>query len=567
LPVALIGQAALTSPTSGSALGTSHVTFTWTAGTGVTKFNLWLGTSGPGSSSLYTSGWVTTTSTTVTSLPAKATTVYARLYSDVDGVIEYNDYTYTESGTPAAMSTPASGTTLGNTDVKFTWTAGYGVTENNLWLGTSGPGSSDLYTSGWVTTTSNTVTSLPAKGVALYARLYSMIGGVVHYNDYTYTEAVTPAAMSTPAPGSTLGTTDVKFTWTAGSGVTEDNLWLGLSGPGSSDLYTSGWVTTTSSTVTSLPAKRATVYARLYSLVNGVTHYNDYTYTEAGSALLSAFSCTNTSMTGSGTNACTVTLSAAAPAGGLSVGLSSNNTAVTVPATVTVAANAISAPLMATVSAVTTAQAVTLGASAGNVSENFALQLNAAVSTLSINATSVGFGNVGLGQTATQTVTLTSVGTASVTVNSAVLTGVGFTLSEPTFPATLIPGQTATLGVKFDPTVLGASAGVLTIVSTSSTDGTTVIPLTGTGTTASSYAVDLSWDAPTSSTDPVAGYKVYRAPSGSSMYQVLNSSVDSQTTYTDSTVQSGQVYDYIVESVDGSGVESVPTSPIAVTIP
>jgi len=70
------------------------------------------------------------------------------------------------------------------------------------------------------------------------------------------------------------------FNWTAGTGATQYNLWLGLSGPGSSSLYTSGWQTTTSATVTKLPAKGAKVYARLYSLVYGVTQYNDYTYTE-----------------------------------------------------------------------------------------------------------------------------------------------------------------------------------------------------------------------------------------------------------------------------------------------
>jgi hypothetical protein len=67
---------------------------------------------------------------------------------------------------------------------------------------------------------------------------------------------------------------------TAGTGVTQYNLWLGLSGPGSSSLYALGWVTATSTTLTSLPAKGATVYARLYSLVNGMVQYIDYTYTE-----------------------------------------------------------------------------------------------------------------------------------------------------------------------------------------------------------------------------------------------------------------------------------------------
>jgi probable HAF family extracellular repeat protein len=280
--------ATMISPTGGSTLGASNVMFTWTVGTGVTQYNLWLGLSGPGSSNLYTSGWLTTTSATVTSLPAKGATVYARLYSFVNGAVEYNDYTYTEAaplaGTPAAMISPAGGSTLGASNQMFTWTTGIGVTECQLWLGLSGPGSSSLYASGWLTTTSTTLTSLPAKGATVYARLYSVVNGAVEYNDYTYTEATapagTPATMISPMGGSTLGTSNVKFTWTAGTGATEYNLWLGLSGPGSSSLYTSGWLTTTSTTLASLPAKGATVYARLYSMVNGAVEYNDYTYIE-----------------------------------------------------------------------------------------------------------------------------------------------------------------------------------------------------------------------------------------------------------------------------------------------
>jgi hypothetical protein len=270
------------SPAPNGILGSSNVTFTWTAGYGATQYNLWLGTSGPGSASLYASGWSASTSVTVPSLPAKAVKVYARLYSDVKGVTDFIDYTYTEAGAPSTMISPAQGNTLGTSNVKFTWTAGYGVTQNNLWLGLTGPGSASLYASGWSASASATVPSLPAKGATVYARLYSDVNGVIQYVDYTYTE--TPlgiaATMITPLQGSTLGTSNVMFTWTKGTGATQYNLWLGLSGPGSASLYNSGWSASMSATVPSLPAKGVTVYARLYSDVNGVTKYNDYTYTE-----------------------------------------------------------------------------------------------------------------------------------------------------------------------------------------------------------------------------------------------------------------------------------------------
>jgi len=81
------------------------------------------------------------------------------------------------------------------------------------------------------------------------------------------------------------------------------------------------------------------------------------------------------------------------------------------------------------------------------------------------------------------------------------------------------------------------------------------------------YAVDLSWEAPESSAVPIVGYNVYRSTSGSSASELLNSSIDADTAYLDSTVQSGQTYDYTVVSVDSSGVESPPSSIVILTIP
>jgi len=286
-----------------------------------------------------------------------------------------------------------------------------------------------------------------------------------------------------------------------------------------------------------------------------------------GVPALSALTCASGSMTGAGTDNCTVTLNAAAPSGGFTVSLASNNTAVTVPASVTVAAGASSASFTATVSSVSTAQTVTLTASAGSVTETFPLQLGGAgVPTLTVNATTITFGDVDLNTPATQSVTLTSTGTAAVTVSGASVTGSGFTVSGASFPLTLNPNQMATLSIEFDPTSAGAVTGQLTITSNSSGGSSTVVSLSGTG-QAVSYEVNLSWDAPSSSSDPVAGYNVYRSPSGAGKYAQLNSTAVTQTSYADTTVQDGQNYDYIVESVDASGVTSLPSNTATVAIP
>ena len=209
-------------------------------------------------------------------------------------------------------------------------------------------------------------------------------------------------------------------------------------------------------------------------------------------AALSALSCSSGTMTGAGTDPCIVTLTDAAPGGGLSVNLSSSNSAVTVPSTLTVPANATSAEFTATVSSVAAAQAVTMTASAGSVVKNFTLQLNAVILALSVNATSVAFGDVVINTPATQSVTLTSTGTVPVTINGATLTGVGFTLSGSAFPTTLNPGQQATLNIEFDPTLVGAATGQLTIASNTSTNSTAVVSLSGTGTAAQVVAVAVT---------------------------------------------------------------------------
>jgi hypothetical protein len=166
------------------------VTFQWTIGADVAEYQLNLSAIAAGDTDLFTYKG-TATSATATALPANGVKVYARLYSKINGVWKYIDYQYTEGGipTPATLTspTPGLGTILGTTSVTFHWTAGIAVTDYQLNLSAVAAGDSDLYLyKGTALTT--TAPTLPAKGLKVYARLYSKINNVWQYNDYQYTE-------------------------------------------------------------------------------------------------------------------------------------------------------------------------------------------------------------------------------------------------------------------------------------------------------------------------------------------------------------------------------------------
>jgi hypothetical protein len=294
--------AAMISPAPGTTLSGSSTTFTWTTGSGLTTgYYLWVGTT-PGGSNLVNIGPLSGTSTTVT-LPTNGATIYVRLWTVIKGTTYlYNDYTYTEFNTPrGVMTSPAPGSTLTGSSTTFTWSAGSGATGYYLWVGTT-PGGTDLVNIGPMSGTSTTV-SLPTNGVTIYVRLWTVVKGTTYlYNDYTYTEFNTPrGVMTSPAPGSTLTGASTTFAWSAGSGATGYYLWVGTT-PGGSNLVNIGPLAGTSTTVT-LPTNGATIYVRLWTVVNGTTFlYNDYTYTEYNSPRAAMTSPTpGSTLTGSNT--------------------------------------------------------------------------------------------------------------------------------------------------------------------------------------------------------------------------------------------------------------------------
>jgi len=208
-----------------------------------------------------------------------------------------------------------------------------------------------------------------------------------------------------------------------------------------------------------------------------------------GQSKLKSISCAGSAFTGAGTYAGSLELDAAAPAGGQTVTLSSSNAAVSVPASVTVPENATQTAFLLSVAPVSSPQAVTVSGSAGGATHALSIQLYAASPALSIDNSSLSFGNVLLKASATQTVTLSSTGTEPVEVTGLSMAGPGYRFLGVKLPMTLNPGQQETLTVVFTPLSAGAANGSLTVYSTSRTNSRAVIAISGTGVPAVAVAV------------------------------------------------------------------------------
>lgn len=183
---------------------------------------------------------------------------------------------------------------------------------------------------------------------------------------------------------------------------------------------------------------------------------------------------------------------------------------------------------------------------------------------LGINPGSVSFGNVNVGSRGSSTVKLTNNGNSNITISSVQVSGAGFGESGVSSGLTLTPSQSASLTVTFAPTAGGNASGTVTVTS-NATNSPANIGLSGSGVKTVAHSVNLGWDASTS--QGVVGYYVYRSLASGSFSAPLNSSPVAPSQFTDSGVQSGQTYFYVVTSVDGSGVQSVFSSQVTAKIP
>jgi polygalacturonase len=127
-------------------------------------------------------------------------------------------------------------------------------------------------------------------------------------------------------------------------------------------------------------------------------------------------------------------------------------------------------------------------------------------SQLTASPASVGFGNVITGTKTSQTVKLTNSSTASLAISQATVSGVGFSFTGLTSPATLAAGTSTTFTVVFAPSSAGSVTGSVSLVSDASNSPDT-IALSGTGVSPNPFIAISSpaSDATVSGTITVSG--------------------------------------------------------------
>jgi Abnormal spindle-like microcephaly-assoc'd, ASPM-SPD-2-Hydin len=184
-----------------------------------------------------------------------------------------------------------------------------------------------------------------------------------------------------------------------------------------------------------------------------------------------------------------------------------------------------------------------------NGSSNTTGSAQLAVSPATLNA-----GNVVVGASGTASGSLTASG-GSVIVTAASSNNSQFTLSGLSLPVTIASGGSVPFTVTFNPSAAGVANATLTFTSNAQ-PSTSTGGATGTGTAAPAYSVNLSWNA--SSSSNVAGYNIYRAVYQSScgVFSRVNSDLNTNTLYTDSTVADGTSYCYATTAVNSSNEES-----------
>jgi hypothetical protein len=178
----------------------------------------------------------------------------------------------------------------------------------------------------------------------------------------------------------------------------------------------------------------------------------------------------------------------------------------------------------------------------------------ATAGTVSVSPATLALGSVVVGTSGSASGTLAA-GGSSVTVSAVSSNNSAFTFGGLSLPVTIPAGNSAAFTMTFSPRTTGAVTAALTFTSNAESS-TTVETLTGTGTAAPVYSINLSWGASTSSN--LSGYNIYRAAYASACgsFSKINPALNTGTLYTDSAVVDGATYCYATTAVNTSNEES-----------
>ena len=185
--------------------------------------------------------------------------------------------------------------------------------------------------------------------------------------------------------------------------------------------------------------------------------------------------------------------------------------------------------------------------------------------TLAQSPSSISFGSVTVGQTSSQSVTITNSGGQSANISAVSTSGAGITLTGISTPLTLAPSQSLTFNVSFSPSSIGSVSGTVSLTNDSSTPNLQ-LPVTGTAIAPNTvHKVVLAWTPPT--TSQVVGYNTYRGTTSGGPYTKVSLSPAATTSYTDQDVQAGNAYFYVVTSVAADTSESAYSNEAKAIVP
>jgi len=185
---------------------------------------------------------------------------------------------------------------------------------------------------------------------------------------------------------------------------------------------------------------------------------------------------------------------------------------------------------------------------------------------VSLSTTTLSFGNEPIDEaSSSQTITLSNTGSAALSITGLAIAGANasdFAEIADTCGSSVAAGANCTIAVTFTPSLASAETASVTITDNAGGSPQSV-SLSGTGT----HDIILSWTA--GGTSGVVGYDVYRGTtSGGESTTPLNSSPIAGTTYTDSNVQAGQKYYYVVTALNSTETtQSADSNETSATVP